>query len=92
MVITAIGLFITPPGRVAYFTNWHLWGFTKDQWRTMHLWYCLIFVITSVDHIYFNLKELLRYIRFRISSRGSLAAERTYPVRRRRDRAESRLG
>jgi hypothetical protein len=72
MVVTGVALFVTPPGRIAYSTNWHLWGFTKDQWRAMHLWYCLIFVITSLYHIYFNFKVLLSYFKSKIHRKFTL--------------------
>jgi hypothetical protein len=63
MVVTGAAIFVTPPGRVAYSTNWQLWGFTKDQWRTMHLWFCLLFVLTSLYHLFFNLRVFLSYFK-----------------------------
>ena len=33
--VSGIILYIAPPGRVANWTNWQVWGLGKDQWGAM---------------------------------------------------------
>ena len=35
MSYTGIMLFIVPHGRVAYWSNWHLWGLRDNTFRTL---------------------------------------------------------
>ncbi len=66
--VTGIVLYIVPPGRIAHWTNWKLWGFTKEQWAAMHTIFGYIFLIFAVIHIYYNWKAILKYIKQKIKA------------------------
>jgi hypothetical protein len=61
--VTGIVLYIVPPGRIAHWTNWKLWGFTKEQWAALHTIFGYIFLIFAVIHIYYNWKPIMNYIK-----------------------------
>jgi hypothetical protein len=66
--ITGIVLYIVPPGRIAHWTNWKLWGFTKDQWAALHTIFGYIFLIFAVIHIYYNWKPIMNYIKQKVKA------------------------
>ncbi len=59
LVVTSIILYIVPHGRVAYWSDWHLWGLTKDQWGNLHINLGFLFLLTGILHIYLNWRPLL---------------------------------
>jgi len=46
MILTAIILYIVPPGRVAYWSDWHPWGLSKTQWSNIHIILGLLLLIS----------------------------------------------
>ena len=76
--LTGIVLFITPPGRIANWSDWRFLGFSKEQWQTIHTIFSFVFVLAASFHLYFNWKVILGYLakRFRvgIKKRRELAA------------------
>jgi len=63
LLLTSIILYIVPHGRVAYWSDWHLWGLSKDQWGDLHINLGVLFIITGLLHIYYNWKALLAYMK-----------------------------
>jgi len=59
LVVTSIILYIVPHGRVAYWSDWHLWGLTKNQWGDLHINLGFLFLLTGILHIYLNWRPLL---------------------------------
>jgi len=66
--VTGIVLYIVPPGRIANWTNWKLWGFTKEQWAALHTIFGYIFLIFALIHIYYNWKPILSYIKQKVKA------------------------
>ncbi|OHB61729.1 MAG: hypothetical protein A2Y76_00110 [Planctomycetes bacterium RBG_13_60_9] len=75
MSITGVVLFVTPPGRVAHWTDWRMLALTKDQWGGLHIWFSLIFMIAALFHLYLNWRSFLSYFRSRIRKAFALRAE-----------------
>ena len=75
MAFTGIILFLTPPGRVANWTGWTLIALTKHQWGGLHIWFGLLFIITSAFHLYFNWKPLVSYFKDKVSRSFAMRAE-----------------
>ncbi len=69
-VFTGIILYIVPPGRIAHWTNWHLFGLEKAQWEAWHTVFGYVFLFFGVLHIVYNWKPLIHYLKSKIS--GSL--------------------
>jgi hypothetical protein len=66
MVVSGIILYISPPGRVANWTNWNIWGFSKIQWTNFHLTFMVVFIITGILHLFhFNWKQFWAYLKSR---------------------------
>ena len=63
MAVTGIVLYIAPPGRVAYWSNWFFVGLTKTEWQSVHTIFSFLFVASGIFHIIFNWKPLLNYLR-----------------------------
>ena len=66
LILTSIVLFIQPHGRVAYWVDWRLWGFSKTQWDSTHINTGILFLITIVLHVYYNWKSILSYLKSRV--------------------------
>lgn len=61
LAVTGVILYITPPGRIANWTNWTFWTLTKQQWIGLHICFSTLFLIVSVLHIWLNFKPLINY-------------------------------
>lgn len=66
--LSGVILYIVPPGRIAHWTNWKLWGFTKEQWAALHTIFGYIFLIFAAIHIYYNWKAIMNYIKRKIKA------------------------
>ena len=63
LFLTSIILYIVPHGRVAYWSDWRLWGMTKTQWGNIHINTGFLFLISICLHIYFNWKPIFSYLK-----------------------------
>ena len=63
LLVTSIVLYIVPEGRVAYWSNWKLWGFTKTEWGDHHINSGYLFIIFSIIHIVYNWKPIVNYLK-----------------------------
>lgn len=64
--LSGIILYISPPGRVANWTDWRLLGLTKIGWRNQHIMFGFAFALLSFFHLFFiNWKAFLSYLKTR---------------------------
>lgn len=63
LIITSAILYIVPHGRVAYWSNWHLWGLSKTQWGNLHVNFGILFLLTMILHICYNWKPIVNYLK-----------------------------
>lgn len=63
LLLTSIILYIVPHGRVAYWSDWHLWGLTKTQWGNLHINVGFLFLFAMFLHIYLNWKPIVNYLK-----------------------------
>ncbi|MHC4519930.1 MAG: DUF4405 domain-containing protein [Planctomycetota bacterium] len=75
MCVTGIILFIVPPGRIANWTGWTIFGLTKAQWQGLHIWFSLVFMVAACVHLYYNWRALLSYFKGKISKTLALRWE-----------------
>lgn len=61
VALTGAVLFITPPGRIANWTGWTVWGLMKHQWSALHFGFSMVFIVACVLHIWLNFKPLVSY-------------------------------
>jgi len=68
MFVSGIVLYISPPGRVANWTNWNLLGLTKTGWQNQHIIFGFAFIILSIFHLFvINWKAFFSYIKSKAS-------------------------
>ena len=64
-LLTSIILYIVPQGRVAYWSDWHLWGLSKNQWSDLHVNLGVLFLIAVVLHSWYNWSFITAYLKNR---------------------------
>jgi hypothetical protein len=62
-------LFVSPPGRIANWTNWTLLGLRKQEWIGLHVCFSLLFLVAALFHVFFNWRPMLNYFKDRLSRR-----------------------
>jgi len=62
-------LFLSPPGRVANWTNWRVFGLTKHEWTDLHVTFSSVFLVAGLIHVWFNWRPLLNYFKDRLNQR-----------------------
>ncbi|ABL65303.1 DUF4405 domain-containing protein [Chlorobium phaeobacteroides] len=64
LLISGVILYISPPGRVANWTDWRMIGLTKTGWQNQHIIFGFAFALLSVFHLFFiNWKSFLSYLK-----------------------------
>lgn len=63
LLLTSIILFIVPHGRVAYWSDWRLWGLNKTQWADLHTNGGVLFLLAIFLHTYLNWKPIVNYLK-----------------------------
>lgn len=63
LVLTSIILYIVPHGRVAYWSDWHLWGLSKGEWGNLHINLGFLFLFAGLLHIYYNWAPIKAYMK-----------------------------
>jgi hypothetical protein len=63
MTYTGIMLFLSPHGRVAYWSDWHFLGLSKNQYGELHTTSMLIMLLFGFLHIYYNWKPIISYMK-----------------------------
>ncbi len=62
VILTGLVLYIMPPGRMAYWTDWRLLGLDKDQWEALHILFGLLMMFLAFWHLYLNWKPFKLYL------------------------------
>jgi hypothetical protein len=60
--ISGVILYIAPPGRVANWTNWNIWGLSKHEWGAIHTIFGYVLLIIIGIHIYNNWRIFWNFI------------------------------
>jgi hypothetical protein len=64
LFVSGVILYISPPGRVANWTDWRMIGLTKKGWQNQHIIFGFAFIILSLCHLFLiNWKAFLCYLR-----------------------------
>jgi len=65
LLATSLVLYVVPQGRVAYWTHWRLWGFTKTDWTNLHINLGLLILVAAGLHVYYNWRAIVSYLTHR---------------------------
>ncbi len=60
--VSGIILYIAPPGRIANWTLWTVWGLSKEAWAAIHTIFGYVLLIIVAIHLYYNWKIFLNFI------------------------------
>jgi hypothetical protein len=63
LMLTSLILYVVPHGRVAYWSDWRLWGLSKTQWGDLHINVGFLFLLSILLHIYYNWKQIAAYLK-----------------------------
>lgn len=63
MSVTGIVLFITPKGKIAYWSDWLFLGLSKEEWADLHITSMVLLLIAGIWHIYYNWGPLIGYLK-----------------------------
>lgn len=63
MTYTGIMLFVSPPGRIANWANWELFGLTKEEYANLHSTFMVLFILMTLLHIFYNWKPITSYMK-----------------------------
>ncbi len=66
LFISSLVLFIEPHGRVAFWSNWHFLGLSKEEWDDLHLCSGTLFSLAAVFHLYLNWHTVVVYLKKKI--------------------------
>ncbi len=75
LLISGGVLFLAPPGRVANWTNWQIFGLTKHGWGDLHITFAALFLVAGVAHMVFNFRPLLQHLGARLAGRSGFRME-----------------
>ena len=78
--VSGIILYIAPPGRIANWTNWKVWGLTKEEWGAVHTIFGYVLLIIICFHIYYNWKIFWNYIWSKMRKAFNLKREMTAAI------------
>ena len=67
-VLTSVILYVVPQGRVAYWSDWHLWGLSKTQWGDLHINLGVLMLAAICLHIYYNWSPIKAYLKDKTKS------------------------
>lgn len=67
-MLTSVILYIVPQGRVAYWSEWRLWGLSKTQWGSLHVNLGVLLLIAICLHAYYNWSAIVAYLKSRAAS------------------------
>lgn len=68
-------MFVSPPGRVANWTNWTLLGLRKSDWNGLHVWFGTVFLGAAILHLILNWRPLMSYFKNKIDHRVGFRLE-----------------
>jgi hypothetical protein len=60
--VSGVILYITPPGRIARWGNWTLWGLDKFDWQAIHTVFSFLLLLVVIGHLYFNWRVLVHFL------------------------------
>jgi hypothetical protein len=60
--ISGIILYIAPPGRIANWTNWNVWGLDKEAWVAIHTIFGYVILIIVGLHLFYNWRMFINFI------------------------------
>jgi hypothetical protein len=67
LLATSVVLYVVPHGRVAYWSDWHFLGLSKEQWGAQHVTVGVLFVVAGLVHGVLNWRAIRTYMKDKAS-------------------------
>lgn len=65
LALSGVMLFLSPQGRVAYWSGWTLLGLAKEQYSAVHTTFMVLFLAVGIWHIVLNWRPITGYLKNR---------------------------
>jgi hypothetical protein len=78
--LSGIILYIAPPGRIANWTDWNVWGLGREQWVAIHTIFGYVVLFIVALHLYYNWKMFWNFIWSKIRKALNLKWEMGWAV------------
>jgi len=65
VVLSGVALYLRPEGSLARWMGWELAGLDKKEWEATHMGVVLLFLVSSLIHVWYNFRALFSYVRGR---------------------------
>lgn len=62
IIASSLALYVVPEGRVAYWSQWEMFGLSKEQWGALHIAGGFLFLLCGIWHLFLNLRPTLAYL------------------------------
>ena len=62
LTFTGVVMYITPPGRIAYWADWHIFGLNKTMYNETHVTVSMLFIVCMALHIWLNWGSIMNYM------------------------------
>lgn len=69
LMLSGICLYVSPSGGIAREINWKFLSLLKENWRGMHITFCIFFVVFIIFHLTYNWKVLLAYLKNKLTKK-----------------------
>ena len=74
--VSGIILYLAPPGRIARWISWMMFGMSRAQWESQHTLFSCLFIILVVVHLFFmNWQLFFSYLKNKIENGKSYSRE-----------------
>lgn len=71
MTFTGTVIMLTPPGRLAEWAVWRVFGLTKEEHTNIHLTTACLFILAMILHIWLNWKSIWAYLKGKTAVKAS---------------------
>jgi len=68
LAFSGVVMYVTPPGRIAYWADWRIFGMNKTMYNETHVTISMLFLVCMVLHIWLNWKPIMNYMKNRSGS------------------------
>ncbi len=62
LAFSGVVMYFTPPGRIAYWADWRIFGLNKTMYNETHMTIGLLFIVCMILHIWLNWKPIMNYM------------------------------
>lgn len=63
LAFSGVIMYITPPGRIAYWADWRILGMNKTMYNETHVTMSMLFLVCMGLHIWLNWKPIVSYMK-----------------------------